>query len=164
MSTEKMATKFSQPSDLEIVMERVFDAPRELVWKAYTDPKLVAQWWGQRQSTTVVDKMEVKPGGAWRYVEREAGGAEYGFKGEYREVKPPERLVYTFEFEPMPGHIIVDTITFEAQGGQTKVTARSRFDTVEDLQGMLQSGMEGGANESWDRLEELLANSARLSG
>ena len=139
-------------------MSRVFDAPRELVWKVYTDPALIPRWWGQRNNTTIVDKMEVKAGGVWRYVERDAEGNEYAFNGVYKEVKAPERLAYTFEFEPLAGHIVTDTITFEElPGGKTKITARSTFDTLEDLEGMLQSGMEGGAVESWDQLEELLA-------
>jgi uncharacterized protein YndB with AHSA1/START domain len=145
------------PSEREIVMTRVFDAPRELVFKAYTDPKAIPQWWGPRDTTTVVDKMEVKPGGVWRYVQRDANSHEYGFNGVYREVVPPERLVNAFEFEPIPGHIIVDTAVFEElPGGKTKVTVTSRFDNVEDRDGMLKSGMESGATESWDRLNEYL--------
>ena len=138
-------------------MSRVFDAPRELVWKVYTDPAFVPRWWGPRDVTTVVDKMDVSVGGVWRYIQRDAQGDEYGFNGVFKEVEAPERLTYTFEFEPMAGHIVTDTITFEElPDGKTRVTARSKFDTLEDLEGMLQSGMESGANESWDRMEELL--------
>jgi uncharacterized protein YndB with AHSA1/START domain len=104
--------------------------------------------------------MDVKVGGVWRYIQKEADGSEYAFNGIYKEVKAPERLAYTFEFEPMAGHITTDTLIFEElPGGKTKITARSTFDTLEDLEGMLQSGMESGANESWDQLEELVANS-----
>ena len=139
-------------------MTRIFDAPRELVWKVYTDPELLPKWWGLRSSTTIVDKMEVKVGGVWRYIQRDAEGNEYAFNGVYKEVKPPERLTYTFEFEPMAGHVSTDTIEFEElPDGKTKITARTTFDTLEDLEGMLQSGMEGGAVETWDQLEELLA-------
>ena len=138
-------------------MSRVFDAPRELVWKVYTDPAFVPRWWGPRDVTTVVDKMDVSVGGVWRYIQRDAQGDEYGFNGVFKVVEAPERLTYTFEFEPMAGHIVTDTITFEElPDGKTRVTARSKFDTLEDLEGMLQSGMESGANESWDRMEELL--------
>lgn len=148
----------TMPSDREIVMTRVFDAPRELVFKAYTDPNLIPQWWGLRTNTTTVDKMDVKPGGAWRFVQRDADGNEDGFRGEYQEIVPPERLVNTFEWEGMPGHIIVDSAIFEAlPDGKTKLTITSRFASVEDRDGMLQSGMESGANETWDRLAELLA-------
>jgi uncharacterized protein YndB with AHSA1/START domain len=145
------------PSDLEIAMSRVFNAPRELVFRAHTDPDLVSRWWGQRGSTTIVDTMDVKPGGAWRFVQKTPDGTEYGFRGEYREVVPPERLTWTFEFEGMPGHILVETMTFTETDGKTTLTSVSVFDTKEDRDGMLASGMEGGAAESLDRLEELLA-------
>ncbi len=145
------------PSDLEIAMTRVFDAPRELVYKAHTDPELTPRWWGQRGSTTIVDKMDVRPGGAWRFVQKAPDGSEYAFRGEYREVVPPERLAYTFEFEGMPGKVLVETITFTETDGKTTLTSVSVFDTKEDRDGMLASGMESGAAESMDRLEELLA-------
>lgn len=143
---------------LAFSMSRVFNAPRELVWKAYTDPALVPEWWGPRYLTTVVEKMEVKVGGAWRYIQKDAKGNEYAFNGVYTQVQPPERLAYTFEFEPMAGHISTDTLIFEElPDGKTRITAITTFDNLEDLEGMLQSGMEGGAVETWDRLEELLA-------
>jgi uncharacterized protein YndB with AHSA1/START domain len=136
-------------------MTRIFDAPRELVFNAYTDPALIARWWGRRAHTTVVDKMQVRPGGQWRYVERGADG-ENGFRGEYREVVPPERLVSTFEWEGLPGHVALVTNVFEELGGKTKLTETSLFTSTEDRDGMLQSGMETGANESMERLDELL--------
>ena len=156
-----VATTYTTPSDREIGMTRVFDAPRELVYQAYTDPNHVPHWWGPRRMTTTVDTMDVRPGGAWRFVHHDPEGNEYGFRGEFREVVPPERLVYTFEFEGMPGHILVETVTFEEQDGKTTVTSTALFDSVEDRDGMLESGMESGAIESWDRLQELLD---RLSG
>ena len=160
MSAKNSSTStLTMPSDREIVMTRVFDAPRELVFKAYTDPNLIPQWWGLRSNTTTVDKMDVRPGGVWRFIQHDADGNEFGFNGEYREIVPPERLVNTFEFEGMPGHIIVDTAMFEElPDGKTKLTVTSLFDTVEDRDGMLKSGMEGGAIETWDRLAELLAS------
>ena len=143
-------------------MSRVFDAPRELVWKVCTDPELVPQWWGPRYLTTIVDKMDLRVGGVWRYIQHDAEGNEHAFNGVFKEVKPPERLAYTFEYEPMAGHISTDTITLEElPGGKTKITARTSFDTLEDLEGMLQSGMEGGAVETWDRLEELLVEALK---
>lgn len=153
---DKKTLTLTLPSDRECVMTRVFDAPRELVFKAHTDPNLIPQWWGLRGSTTIVDKMEVKPGGVWRFVQRDADGNEYGFNGVYREIVPPERLVYTFEFEGMPGHILVETLTFEDLDGKTRVTDHALFDSLEDRDGMLNSGMEAGAVETWDRLAELL--------
>jgi uncharacterized protein YndB with AHSA1/START domain len=144
--------------NLAFTMSRSFDAPRELVWKVVTDPELVPQWWGFRTSQTIVDKMELRVGGAWRYIEIDQEGNQHAFSGVYKEIVPPERLVYTFEYEPLPGHISTDTITLEElPEGKTLIQSRTTFDTLEDLDGMIQSGMEVGATETWDRLEELLA-------
>jgi len=143
--------------ELAFSMSRVFDAPRERVWKVVTDPELLPEWWGPRYLTTTVDKMDVKVGGVWRYIQKDADGKEYAFNGVYTEVEAPRRMTYTFEFEPMAGHISTETITFEElPGGKTKLTSRTTFKTLDDLEGMLQSGMEGGAVETWDRLEELV--------
>jgi uncharacterized protein YndB with AHSA1/START domain len=150
-------TAVTTPSDREIVSERVFDAPRERVFAAYTDPELIPQWWGPRGTTTIVDQMDVRPGGAWRFVMHGSDGDDTGFRGTYREVTPPERIVQTFEWEGMPGHVIVDTATFEDLGGRTKVIVTSLFHTSEERDGMLASGMERGLTETHDRLAELLA-------
>jgi uncharacterized protein YndB with AHSA1/START domain len=144
-------------ADREIFTERVFDVPRERVFAAFTDPDLIPQWWGPRDTTTVVDKMDVRPGGDWRFVVRDSNGEESGFRGTYREITPPERIVQTFEWEGMPGHVIVETAQFEDLGGRTKVTTTSLFHTTEERDGMLDSGMESGMNETYERLEELLA-------
>ena len=156
-TTEQSRLKVTTPSDREIVMTRTFDAPRELVFNAFTDPELIAKWWGLRGTTTIVETMDVRPGGVWRYISRGPNGEEYAFRGEYREVVAPEKIVQTFEFEPMPGHIVVDTAIFEERNGKTYFTNTSVFDTKEERDGMLSSGMEGGAAESYDRLDELLA-------
>jgi uncharacterized protein YndB with AHSA1/START domain len=144
------------PSDTEIKQERMFDAPRELIFRAYTDPDILPQWWGPHGYTTRVDKLELQAGGKWRFVQHDAEGNEFAFRGEYREVLPPERLVGTFEFEGMPGHIAVESMTLEEVDGGTKLIAVMRFDTKEDRDGMLESGMEQGAAESLDRCEALL--------
>jgi uncharacterized protein YndB with AHSA1/START domain len=125
----------------ELVMTRVFDAPRELVFKTYTDPKLIPQWWGVGKLTTV-DKMDVRPGGLWRYIQHDDSGNQYAFSGVYQEVVPPERLAYTFEFEAMPGHILLETILFAEADGKTTLTSTSVFETLEDLEGILQSGAD----------------------
>jgi len=162
-SFDKMAealertTQFAAKGAREIVMTRVFDAPRELVFKVYTDPRLIPQWWGPARYATTVDQMDVRPGGTWRFVQRGADGSEYAFNGVYREVVSPQRLVYTFEFEGMPGHIAVETVTFEERDGRTRVTATSVFETAADRDGMLTSGAEEGAVETWERLATLLA-------
>jgi uncharacterized protein YndB with AHSA1/START domain len=148
------------PADREIHIERVFDAPRDRVFAVYTDPELIPEWWGPRDTTTVVDEMDVRPGGSWRFLIRGADGSESGFRGVYREVTPPERIVQTFEWEGMPGHVSVETATFEDLGDRTKVSTVSLFHTTEERDGMLGSGMEGGLNETYARLDELLARLA----
>ncbi|MEJ7876924.1 MAG: SRPBCC family protein [Solirubrobacterales bacterium] len=144
--------------DLEIRIERVFDAPRDRVFAAMTDPELIPQWWGPRKYETRVDEMDVRPGGSWRFVHSGPDG-EIGFRGTYREVTPPERIVQTFEWEGMPGHISVETMEFDDLGNQTRIRATSAFDTKEDRDGMLASGMEGGLQETYERLDEVLAGS-----
>lgn len=146
----------AEPGKQEIVMTRVFDAPRVIVFKTVTDPKLIPRWWGPKIYKTTVDKMEVKPGGTWRFIQSGADGKAFGFHGVYHSVTPSEGLVYTFEFEGMPGHVLLETVTFEEQDGKTKMTTRDVFQTVEDRDGMLKSGMEGGAAETTDRFAELL--------
>ena len=142
----------------QLVMTRVFNAPRRRVFQAYTDPKLIPKWWGPRSQATTVDAMDVRNGGKWRYVSRDTDGTDYGFHGVYKEIVPPERLVSTFEFEGMPGHVVDEIATFEDLGNKTRLTITSKFRSIEDLEGMLASGMESGARETWDRLAELLAS------
>jgi len=149
------ATNVTLPSDREILVTREFDAPRDLVFKAMTDPTLIPRWWGPRQQTTIVDKMDVRPGGAWRFIHRGPDG-ETAFRGEYREIVAPERIVQTFEWEPMAGHISVETATFTERDGRTLLTTRSVFASKEDRDGMIQSGMESGLRETYDRFAELL--------
>jgi uncharacterized protein YndB with AHSA1/START domain len=150
-------TLIAEPGKHEIIMTRAFDAPRELVFKTYTDPNLISQWWGSEDSTMIVDKLDVQKGGMWRFINREADGSEYAFNGVYHEVSSPDRLVYTFEFEGMPGHVLLETVRFEEQDGKTLLRNSSVFQSIEDRDGMLQSGMEEGADKSMDRLEKLLA-------
>jgi uncharacterized protein YndB with AHSA1/START domain len=145
-----------EPGKHAIKITRLFDAPPQLVYKAYTDPQLVPQWWGPRRYTTTVDRMEVHQGGIWRYVQRDSAGNEFAFHGVYHDAIAPERLVYTFEFEGMPGHIALETVTLANQSGKTLVTDLMVFQSVEDRDGMVQSGMQEGASESLDRIAELL--------
>jgi uncharacterized protein YndB with AHSA1/START domain len=140
----------------------VFDAPRDVVWRAFTEPDLVAQWWG-RGNQLVVERLEVKKGGHWRFVEH-AGGETHGFEGRFREVQPPEKLEYTFEWDGMPGHVIVESATFEDLGdGRTRMRATSLFFTPEDRDGMVSSGMEKGMNESYAALDKVLARVKELA-
>ncbi len=146
----------AEPGSHAILVTQEFNTPRHLVFKAYTDPALIPQWWGPKNTTLTVDRMDVRPGGLWRYVERDSDGSEYAFRGVYHEITSPERLVYTFEFEGMPGHVLLETVTLTEQDGKTVVTDLLVFQSVEARDGMLQSGMQTGAKDSWDRLVELL--------
>ena len=150
-------TKVTTPTDCEIVITRIFDAPRQLVFRASLDPALIPKWWGPARLKTTVEKMDVKAGGTWRFIQREPNGTEYGFHGEYREIDPPERVVQTFEFEGMPGHVALETADFADLGGRTRLTVTELLDTKEERDGMLGSGMEEGLTETHDRLEALLA-------
>jgi uncharacterized protein YndB with AHSA1/START domain len=145
-----------EPGKQEIVITQLYNAPRELVFKAYTDPNLISKWWGPKRYTTIVDKMDVRPGGIWRFINRDKDGAEYAFHGVYHEVSPPMRLVYTFEFEGMPGHVSFETVMLEEQDGKTKVTDKVVFQSVEDRDMMVKTGMKEGATESMERFSELL--------
>jgi uncharacterized protein YndB with AHSA1/START domain len=147
------------PSDREIRVERIFAAPRELVWRAITDPALIAQWWG-RGNRLVIERDEPVRGGHWRYVEH-AGGESHGFEGRYAEVVPPERVVRTFEWDGMPGHVALETATLEDLGdGRTRLVSVSLFHTTADRDGMLHSGMEGGMAQSYAALDRVLATLA----
>lgn len=150
-------TKFSvEPGKQEIVITRVFNAPRDVLFNILTNPDLIPQWWGPRRFVTTVDRMDVKQGGQWRFVQRDSGGTEFAFHGVYHGVVEPERLVYTFEFEGMPGHVTLETVTLEDGGGKTTATNKVVFQSVKDRDEMIASGMEEGASETMDRLAELL--------
>jgi uncharacterized protein YndB with AHSA1/START domain len=145
------------PRDREVHIERIFDAPRERVWRAYTDPKLVAQWWG-RGNKLVIERLEVERGGHWRFVEHAPDGV-HGFEGRFREVTPPARIVQTFEWDGMPGYVIVNTTTFEDLGdGRTRVVTDSLFHTDAERDGMLDLGMADGMNQSYAALDRVLAS------
>jgi uncharacterized protein YndB with AHSA1/START domain len=142
--------------DREIRIERTFDAPRDRVFAAYTDPELIPRWWGPREYTTRVVKMDVRAGGDWHFV-HEGGGVDHEFRGTYREVSAPERIVQTFEWLGMPGHVSVETVEFEDLGDRTRIVATSIFHTPEERDGTIASGMESGLTETYDRLDEVLA-------
>ena len=150
-------TVYSDGGDL--VFERTFDAPRERVWQAFTDPEQVPRWWGQRHTTTIVEEMDVRAGGKWRYVSRAPDRDAVAFYGEYLEVDPPRGFKWTFMFDvegvgPMGGP---ETFTFEEIDGKTKVTSVGHIGSVDELEGALSTGMVAGALETWDRLADLLA-------
>jgi uncharacterized protein YndB with AHSA1/START domain len=143
----------------DLVFERTFDAPREKVWRAFTDPELIPRWWGPNESSTEVVEMDVRPGGKWRYISRAAHRDDVTSFGEFLEVSPPERIRWTFMFDvdglgPQGGP---ETFTFEDLGGRTRVVSRGHFGSNEAIEGGLATGMVKGALEAWDRLAAVLA-------
>ncbi len=160
MSTQKNQTLITaEPGRLDVFVTREFDAPRELVFKAHTDPNLFAQWIGPRGLSTTLEAFEPVSGGNWRFTQKDQDGNEYSFHGVFHEVSP-ERVIQTFEFDGLPesGHVALETMTLEAlPNGRTKLTNQSIFQSVADRDGMIQSGMEQGVNEGYERLDEVLA-------
>lgn len=147
-----------EPGKQEIVVVTTYNAPRELVFRAYTEPELVTQWWGPRYLTTEIDTFEPRSGGQWRIVQTDPDGNVYAFHGVFHDISAPERIVQTFEFEGMPGHAVLETAVFEDIGGRTRVTTQSLFQSVADRDGMAASGMEVGINEGFEQMTELLAS------
>jgi len=144
-----------EPGRQDIVMRRVFDAPRETVFRAITDPELIPRWWGREEHDTRVDRMEVRPGGIWRFVETDADGHQHAFRGVYHSVAP-ERTVLTFEYEGAPGHVALQTLTLDEIDGRTRYQAASVFQSIEDRDAMVMAGMEVGARESMNQLAALV--------
>ncbi|MFG1707744.1 SRPBCC family protein [Nonomuraea sp. M3C6] len=146
-----------EPGRQDIVMIRGFDAPRDVVFQVVTDPELVPRWWGPRFLTTRVDRMEVRPGGRWRYVNVDSRGREYFFSGVYHAVVAPERIVRTWEFEGTPGEVALETVTLEAVDGGTRYVAQSVHPSVEARDAIVRADGPRGGRESMDRLAEVLA-------
>jgi uncharacterized protein YndB with AHSA1/START domain len=158
-TAQEAKLKVEAQGDREIRAERIFNAPREKVYRAMTDPDLIPKWWGRHEDTTTVEEIDVRVGGRWRFVtEDRSNGERQGFSGVFRVLDEPERIVQTFEWDGMPGYISVDSAELEDLGdGRTRVVSTSTFHFGEERDGMLSSGMEVGMGESYDRLEELLA-------
>ncbi|AUX48001.1 ATPase [Sorangium cellulosum] len=150
--------KVTTPSEQEILITRLFDAPRQLVFEVMTKPEHVKRWWGclSEGYSVPVCEIDLRPGGAWRFVNRHPQG-EAAFRGEYREITPPSRLVYTEIFEQFPDTVSLVTAVLTEEGGKTRLTMTVRYPSLEVRDAVLASGMEFGAGASYDRLEELVA-------
>jgi uncharacterized protein YndB with AHSA1/START domain len=159
----KTDTTVAYKEGTDLFEERTFDAPRDLVWRVMNDRDAIPRWWGPRGYTTTVAEMDVRPGGRWRFVQQAPDGSVHPFKGEFREIVPPERLVLTFIYDVpvIRDSVAVITYTLEDRGDKTKVVARTQFPDVESLEGALASGMVDGALETWDRLAEEIAKAAK---
>jgi uncharacterized protein YndB with AHSA1/START domain len=151
----------AEPGVPQIVITREFDASRELLFRVHTDPELLVQWLGPRDLMMTIDHFDVRDGGTWRYTHLDADGNEYGFHGVFHGRPSAEAgIVQTFEYEGAPGHVSLQTLTLEVRGGRTLLRTNAVFQSVEDRDGMIQSGMEVGVNDGMERLDELLARLA----
>lgn len=151
-------TIIAEPGMPQIVITREFDAPPELVFRAHTEPELLKRWLGPRHVTMEVDHLDARHGGTWRFVHRDTDGAEYGFRGVFHGTPSVEAgIVQTWEFEGAPGHVDLETATFEARGSRTLLRVSAVYQSVEARDAMVESGMETGVNEGYERLDELLA-------
>jgi uncharacterized protein YndB with AHSA1/START domain/predicted enzyme related to lactoylglutathione lyase len=149
-------TVVAEPGTQTVVVTHIFEAPVDRVYRAVTDPDLIPEWWGPSALITVVDQLDVRPGGTWRFIQRDAEGNEYAFRGVYHTVIPARLVIDTFELEGMPDHVLMETVTYEGFNGLTKVTNTSVFQSVEDRDRMYQAGMAKGAFESGKRMAALL--------
>lgn len=159
MSSKNKTNITVEPGKQELFITREFDAPRELVYKAHTDPDLYVQWLGPHGYKMVLETFEPYSGGRYRYIHKDKDGSEYGFHGVFHEMSE-ELMIQTFEFEGLPerGHVILDTMRLEElPGNRTRATIQSVYQSVSDRDGMVESGMERGVNEGYERLDELLA-------
>jgi uncharacterized protein YndB with AHSA1/START domain len=150
----------AEPGKQELYIKREFNAPRELVFRAYTDPEILVQWLGPRNLKMRIEKIAAKSGEEWRFVHSDENGNEFGFHGVCHELDAPKRIIRTFEFEGLPetGHVSLETATFEdLSGSRTRVVTQAVYRSVADRDGMVASGMERGVNEGYERLDEALA-------
>jgi uncharacterized protein YndB with AHSA1/START domain len=158
MSSKNKTIITAEPGKQELFITREFDAPRELVFKAHTDPKLYVQWLGPRGYEMTLETFEPVSGGKYRYIHKDKDGNEYGFHGVFHEMSEA-LMIQTFEFEGLPesGHVTLDTMRLEKlSSDRTRITIQSVFQSVSDRDGMIQSGMEHGLNEGYERLDEIL--------
>jgi uncharacterized protein YndB with AHSA1/START domain len=146
----------AEPGQPQLLIDREFDAPLELVYRAYTDPELLVQWLGPRRLAMTMEQYEPRHGGSYRYIHRDTDGTEYMFRGVFHGTPSPDGIVQTFEFEGAPGHVALETARFEDLGGRTRVRASSVYQSVDDRDAAIASGMESGIHESHERLTELL--------
>ena len=150
-------TKIDAPAGIPFIdVSREFDAPRELVFRAYTDPELLVQWLGPRKYEMVIDRYEAEAGGTWRYIHRDEAGNEYAFHGVFHGDPSPDGFVQTFEFEGAPGHVSLDKLVLEERDGRTIARTHSVYQSVEARNAMVDAGMAEGMNDGFDRLDELL--------
>jgi uncharacterized protein YndB with AHSA1/START domain len=155
MAVSSGTAKVTLPTDEQILITREFDAPRHLVYKAWTTPELVRRWWSARRGEMTIAEIDLRVGGRWRYVMIATGGFEVAFHGEYREIVPNERIVSTEIYEGMPDAEALDTITFTEVDGRTTLTLLVQHTTKADRDAHINSGMEDGLQDALDLLEQV---------
>ncbi len=148
----------AEPGVPQILIAREVNAPREIVFRAYTEPDLLVQWLGPRRYAMTIDRLEIRDGGTWRYLHRGDDGTEYAFRGVFHGTPSLDGIVQTFEFEGAPGNVALEPLTFEPQGAGPLLRTNSVYQTVAARDAMIESGMEGGVNDGYDRLDELIAS------
>jgi uncharacterized protein YndB with AHSA1/START domain len=158
--TSSSRARVTLPADDQILITREFDAPRHLVFKAYTTPELVRRWWHANRGEMTLCEIDLRVGGKWRYLMTAGSGPEVGFHGEYREIVPDERIVSTEVYEGMPNAEALDTVTFTGTGDRTTLTILVQHASREDRDAHINSGMEAGLQDALDLLEQT-ANSLR---
>ena len=147
----------TEPGVPQILTSRELDAPLALVYRAFTEPDLLVQWLGPRKYTMTIDRYDLRDGGIWRYVHADDAGNAWGFHGVFHGEPSPDGIVQTFEFEGAPGHVSLDTVSFEEHDARTTVRTNSVFQSVEARDAMVEAGMADGMSEGYDRLDEVLA-------
>jgi|SRR3954447_2592921 uncharacterized protein YndB with AHSA1/START domain len=158
MATTSGSARVTLPADNTILITREFDAPQRLVWKAYTTPELIKRWWAGEKGTVTSAEVDLRVGGTWRYVMTANEGFEVAFRGEYREIEPAERLVNTEVFEGLPDpddHAGLVTVTLTEKDGRTSMEMLCEYRDRADRDAVIDSGMEGGMQESMDALEKV---------
>ena len=155
MATTTNSAKVTLPTDTQILITREFDAPKHLVWKAYTTPDLIARWWGGSHGKVTSAEVDLRVGGSWRYVLAANEGFEVAFHGEFREISAPDRLVNTEIYEGAPEGVGVVTTTLVEAGGRTTLTQLCEYGEKTIRDAVIESGMEGGMQESMDELEQV---------
>jgi uncharacterized protein YndB with AHSA1/START domain len=150
----------AEPGVPQIVITREFDAPRALLFRAHVDPEMLVRWLGPRNLTMTIDHMDVRDGGTWRFVHRDADGNAYGFRGVFHGDPSPDGTVRTFEYEGAPGHVSLETLTFEERNGKTLLRVNAVYQSVADRDAMIASGMEHGVEDGYARLDELVLSLA----
>lgn len=151
-------TQIDAPAGVPFIdIEREFDAPRDLVFRAYTDPEMLVQWLGPRKYKMTIESWEPRDGGKWRFIHSDDEGNAYGFHGVFHGEQTPDGLLQTFEFEGAPGHVSLEKLVLEERDGKTTVRNHAVYQSIEARDAMINSGMESGMNDGFDRLDDLLA-------